>query len=163
MINHPALLVDSENFRTHHPAIHRKLREHPGIRDFATSSKFRALGQILNSYNFFDNNLASCAQNPNKIVVFSKFPSTIALIENYLRSAFQFLRFLTLRSQQTKQQRHRAIQSFSLSPSVNLLLLTLKMGGLGLNLQAANVVIMFDHSFNPMADLQAMDRAHRLG
>lgn len=43
------------------------------------------------------------------------------------------------------------------------MLLTTKVGGLGLNLSCANVVIMFDHDFNPMNDLQAIERAHRLG
>lgn len=42
-------------------------------------------------------------------------------------------------------------------------MLNTKIGGLGLNLTAANIVIMFDHDFNPMNDLQAMDRAHWLG
>jgi TATA-binding protein-associated factor len=37
------------------------------------------------------------------------------------------------------------------------------VGGVGLNLSSANVVIMFDHDFNPMNDLQAIDRAHRIG
>ena len=41
--------------------------------------------------------------------------------------------------------------------------MTTRIGGLGLNLTAADVVIFVDHDWNPMADLQAMDRAHRLG
>ena len=47
--------------------------------------------------------------------------------------------------------------------SVAGLLLTTRVGGLGLNLTAASVVIMLEHDWNPMADLQAADRAHRLG
>lgn len=43
------------------------------------------------------------------------------------------------------------------------MLISTKIGGLGLNISSANVVIMFEHDWNPMADLQAMDRAHRLG
>ena len=46
---------------------------------------------------------------------------------------------------------------------IKVMLLTTMVGGLGLNLSCANIVIMFDHDFNPMNDLQAMDRAHRLG
>ena len=44
-----------------------------------------------------------------------------------------------------------------------MLLITTKTGGLGINLASANTVIMFDHDYNPMNDLQAIDRAHRIG
>lgn len=47
--------------------------------------------------------------------------------------------------------------------NVKILLVTTKVGGFGLNLPAANVVIMFDHDYNPTVDMQAIDRAHRLG
>ena len=42
-------------------------------------------------------------------------------------------------------------------------MLTTKVGGLGLNLTGADTVIFVEHDWNPMNDLQAMDRAHRLG
>jgi TATA-binding protein-associated factor len=41
--------------------------------------------------------------------------------------------------------------------------LTTSVGGVGLNLTSANFVIMFDHDYNPMNDMQAIDRAHRIG
>lgn len=44
-----------------------------------------------------------------------------------------------------------------------MLLLTTSVGGLGLNLTSADTVIFLEHDWNPMKDLQAMDRAHRLG
>ena len=44
-----------------------------------------------------------------------------------------------------------------------MLLLTTKVGGLGLTLTGADVVIFMEHDWNPMVDLQAMDRAHRIG
>lgn len=44
-----------------------------------------------------------------------------------------------------------------------MLLVTTMVGGYGLNLTSANVVIMFDHDYNPTVDMQAIDRAHRLG
>ena len=43
------------------------------------------------------------------------------------------------------------------------LLLTTRVGGLGLNLSGAAAAIFLEHDWNPMADLQAMDRAHRIG
>ena len=44
-----------------------------------------------------------------------------------------------------------------------MLLLTTSVGGLGLNLTSADTVVFLEHDWNPMKDLQAMDRAHRLG
>jgi TATA-binding protein-associated factor len=42
-------------------------------------------------------------------------------------------------------------------------LVTTSVGGEGLNLTSANTVIMFDHDYNPTVDMQAIDRAHRIG
>ena len=57
----------------------------------------------------------------------------------------------------------RKTTRFNADPSIDLMLLTTAVGGLGLNLTGADVVIFLDHDWNPMKDLQAMDRAHRLG
>jgi TATA-binding protein-associated factor len=46
---------------------------------------------------------------------------------------------------------------------VQVLLLTTHVGGLGLNLTSADTVVFLEHDWNPMKDLQAMDRAHRIG
>ncbi len=43
------------------------------------------------------------------------------------------------------------------------MLLTTNIGGLGINLTSANIVIMYDHNWNPVKDMQAIDRAHRIG
>lgn len=55
------------------------------------------------------------------------------------------------------------IIDFNENVETKVLLLTTKTGGLGINLAVANTVIMFDHDYNPMNDLQAIDRAHRIG
>lgn len=61
------------------------------------------------------------------------------------------------------EQRARIAAEFNADPSVEVLLASTAVGGLGLGLTGADVVIMFDHDFNPSRDAQAMDRAHRLG
>ncbi|KAJ1024814.1 hypothetical protein NDA16_002854 [Ustilago loliicola] len=53
--------------------------------------------------------------------------------------------------------------TFNADPSIDVLLLTTQVGGLGLTLTGADTVIFVEHDWNPMKDLQAMDRAHRLG
>lgn len=60
-------------------------------------------------------------------------------------------------------KRHAVVQTFNADPSIDVLLLTTHVGGLGLNLTGADTVIFVEHDWNPMKDLQAMDRAHRLG
>ena len=61
------------------------------------------------------------------------------------------------------RERHAVAERFNQDPSIDALLLTTAVGGLGLNLTGADTVVLFDHDWNPMRDLQAMDRAHRLG
>jgi len=60
-------------------------------------------------------------------------------------------------------KRHAVVQTFNSDPSIDVLLLTTHVGGLGLTLTGADTVIFVEHDWNPMKDLQAMDRAHRLG
>lgn len=60
-------------------------------------------------------------------------------------------------------KRHAVVQTFNSDPSIDCLLLTTHVGGLGLTLTGADTVIFVEHDWNPMKDLQAMDRAHRIG
>lgn len=59
--------------------------------------------------------------------------------------------------------RQDIVEKFNKDPSIDCLLLTTQVGGLGLNLTGADTVIFVEHDWNPMKDLQAMDRAHRIG
>jgi TATA-binding protein-associated factor len=62
-----------------------------------------------------------------------------------------------------QQQRVPLVEKFNSNPTIDVLMLTGRVGGLGLNLTGADTVIFMEHDWNPQADLQAMDRAHRLG
>ncbi|KAL1452448.1 hypothetical protein WDU94_006679 [Cyamophila willieti] len=59
--------------------------------------------------------------------------------------------------------RHSIVAKFNSDPTIDVLLLTTQVGGLGLNLTGADTVIFVEHDWSPMKDLQAMDRAHRIG
>jgi SNF2 family DNA or RNA helicase len=65
--------------------------------------------------------------------------------------------------QTSERQRREALAQFASESGPPLLLLTLKAGGLGLNLTAANYVVLFDHWWNPATMHQAADRVHRVG
>lgn len=59
--------------------------------------------------------------------------------------------------------RQGIVNRFNEDPSIDVLLIMTKIGGLGLNLTGADTVIFVEHDWNPSTDLQAMDRAHRIG
>ncbi|RLV95810.1 TATA-binding protein-associated factor MOT1 [Spathaspora sp. JA1] len=81
------------------------------------------------------------------------------LLDKYLPSAT----YMRLDGSTDPRERQSIVRKFNEDPSIDILLLTTKVGGLGLNLTGADTVIFIEHDWNPMNDLQAMDRAHRLG
>ena len=93
-----------------------------------------------------------------RILVFSQFTRMIALIENELNS--RKIGYAKLTGQ--TRNRDEAIELFK-SGEVNVFLISLKAGGVGLNLTEADTVIIYDPWWNPAAESQAADRAHRIG
>jgi len=71
--------------------------------------------------------------------------------------------FVRLDGGTSQAQRQPLVDKFNQEPNVFLFLISTTAGGLGLNLTAANKVVVFDPSWNPAHDLQAQDRAFRLG
>lgn len=93
-----------------------------------------------------------------KVLIFSQFTSMLALIEQRLQS--ENIRFSKLTGQTKK--RTEAIEAFQ-SGQVPVFLISLKAGGVGLNLTTADTVIHYDPWWNPAAEDQASDRAWRIG
>jgi len=79
------------------------------------------------------------------------------------RAMMPTVTYMRLDGTTPSNKRHALVQAFNADPSIDVLLLTTHVGGLGLNLTSADTVIFVEHDWNPMKDLQAMDRAHRLG
>ncbi|NXD83000.1 HLTF factor, partial [Halcyon senegalensis] len=102
--------------------------------------------------------------NPNaKCLVVSQFTTFLSLIEHALKeSGFEFTR---LDGSMAQKKRVEAIQCFQSSQagSPTVMLLSLKAGGVGLNLTAASRVFLMDPAWNPAAEDQCFDRCHRLG
>lgn len=92
------------------------------------------------------------------VLLFSQFTSMLALIEEALRAAA--IRYVLLTGD--TRDRETPIRRFQ-GGEVPLFLISLKAGGLGLNLTAADTVIHYDPWWNPAVEDQATDRAHRLG
>jgi len=126
--------------------------------------KLAALTQILR-----DCGLGSDAETPagpsaagaHRVLVFAQLKGLLDLVEVQLRASG--VSFLRLDGGVPATQRFAVARRFCDDPSVDVLLLTTHVGGLGLNLTAADVVVFLEHDWNPQRDLQAMDRAHRLG
>ena len=93
-----------------------------------------------------------------KILLFSQFTSMLTLIEAELKK--RDIKWVKLTGQ--SQERDGLIEQFT-SGQVPLFLISLKAGGVGLNLPQADTVIHFDPWWNPAAEAQATDRAHRIG
>lgn len=71
--------------------------------------------------------------------------------------------YMELDSGLGSKERMDIVERFNHDESVKVLILTTKVGGLGLTLTGADTVIFAEHDWNPMSDLQAIDRAHRIG
>lgn len=101
-------------------------------------------------------------ENPNmKSVVFSQFTSFMDLIEPALAKAN--MRFLRLDGSITQKARAAVLEEFRDSKQFTVLLLSLKAGGVGLNLTSAKRVYMMDPWWSFAVEAQAIDRVHRMG
>lgn len=73
------------------------------------------------------------------------------------------LKFLVLTGSTAVDVRQALVDEFNEDESIPVFLLSTKAGGMGINLTAASVVVLFDQDFNPHNDRQAADRAYRIG
>jgi hypothetical protein len=114
------------------------------------SAKLELFGEVV----------SELLENGHKALVFSQFVTYLALIREYLDSrkiAYRYLDGAT-----PTKDRKKEVEAFQ-TGSGDLFLISLKAGGLGLNLTAADYVIHMDPWWNPAVEDQASDRAHRIG
>uniref|UniRef100_A0A1A8UL01 Helicase-like transcription factor n=1 Tax=Nothobranchius furzeri TaxID=105023 RepID=A0A1A8UL01_NOTFU len=120
-----------------------------------TSSKIQALMGNLLRLQSEDNNI--------KCLVVSQFTRFLTILETPLRQhGFRFVRF---DGSMSRQKRTQVIEEFQSSAAggPTIMLLSLKAGGVGLNLTAASRVFLMDPAWNPATEEQCIDRCHRLG
>ncbi|KAF9355451.1 hypothetical protein BGX26_006496 [Mortierella sp. AD094] len=96
-----------------------------------------------------------------KSVVFSQWTSMLDLIEDGLRE--NDIKFTRLDGTMQRSDRTVALADFKEKPDVGVILISLKAGGVGLNLTSAQRVYLMDPHWNPAVESQAIDRIHRLG
>ncbi|KAL3659522.1 hypothetical protein V7S43_015512 [Phytophthora oleae] len=148
-------------------------KEKGALRDWKSSGKMAGLRDLLveccdiaawdqgtrQSADSVDDSSIS----PHRCLVFAHLQKTLDLTEQMLRDALPAVTYRRLDGQTTHAKRADVVQRFNADPSIDVLLLTTSVGGLGLTLTGADTVIFIEHSWNPFVDLQAMDRAHRIG
>ena len=121
----------------------------------STSGKMRLLDSLL----------PELIRRGHKVLIFSQFTTTLDLLGNYL--ALRSWQYARIDGSVAQSDRQAQILAFNKPPSAkaatDVFILSTRAGGQGINLAAADTVILFDSDWNPQQDLQAMDRAHRIG
>jgi len=96
-----------------------------------------------------------------KSIVFSQWTSMLDLVEIPLKKAG--IKFVRLDGSMPQYQREKSVAAFKEDPTVTVFLISIKAGGVGLNLVSASYVFLLDCWWNPSTEDQAIDRVHRLG
>ncbi|KAF8444561.1 SNF2 family N-terminal domain-containing protein [Boletus edulis BED1] len=118
---------------------------------FLDAGKITVLLRLLEDYT----------QQKRKILIFSQFTQILDILQAVLKQ--KSIRYLLLTGSTAVDVRQSLVDEFTEDESIPVFLLSTKAGGMGINLTAASVVIMFDQDFNPHNDRQAQDRAYRIG
>lgn len=115
------------------------------------SAKFDALKDLVQDILY----------EKHKVLIFSQFVEVLTIIRNYFDE--QGWNYAYLDGQTPTKRRQMAIDHFQKEEDLRIFLISLKAGGVGINLTAADYVIIFDPWWNPAVESQAVDRSHRIG
>ncbi len=107
----------------------------------------------------FKNLIKELISEDRKILVFSQFTSMLDILENEIKK--EKISYSRLDGQ--TKERQKIIDNFNQNKNIKIFLISLKAGGVGLNLTSADAVIIFDPWWNPSTENQAIDRSHRIG
>ncbi|MFC4992291.1 DEAD/DEAH box helicase [Rubritalea tangerina] len=122
--------------------------------------KIKAAQEVIDSakLDYLTNLLNTLIEEERKILLFSQFTTMLDLIESHLKK--QNIPFVKITG--STKDRSTPVEQFQ-SGTIPVFLISLKAGGTGLNLTAADTVIHYDPWWNPAAENQATDRAYRIG
>ncbi|KAJ1918184.1 chromatin remodeling complex Adenosinetriphosphatase [Mycoemilia scoparia] len=109
-----------------------------------------------------DKLLKKMQEKGSRVLIFSQMSRMLDILEDYLM--FRGYKYCRIDGSTEHEDRVNAIDDYNRPGSDKFIfLLTTRAGGLGINLVTADIVVLYDSDWNPQADLQAMDRAHRIG
>ena len=132
----------------------RQIANHPNLIDEFTGYDSGKFSEVCRD-------VESVLAEGHKVLVFSSFVKHLELF----RARFNelSLKYALLTGASTGKQREKAVNTFQKDNQCRLFLISLKAGGVGLNLTAADYVFILDPWWNPAAEMQALNRAHRIG
>lgn len=143
----------------------RKLTNHPYLFDGAEPTPYTNGDHLI--YNsgklvLLDKLLPKLQANGSRVLIFCQMTRMLDILEDYLM--YKSYEYCRLDGSSSGEDREKAIEDFNKEGSTKFIfLLSTRAGGLGINLATADIVILYDSDWNPQADLQAQDRAHRIG
>lgn len=135
-----------------HPNLHLETEE-----QCIQEGLIRASGKV----ELMDRLLPKLKAAGHRVLIFSQMTKMIDILVEYFQ--YRNYKHMRLDGNTDTGTRQRLLHEFNTDKEYFIFILSTKAGGLGLNLQAADTVIIFDSDWNPQMDLQAMARAHRIG
>ncbi|CAD7950634.1 unnamed protein product [Amoebophrya sp. A120] len=143
----------------------RKLCNHPDLllkdypdllpQDYGAvmrSGKMLVLGEILKRWK----------KDGHKVLLFTQTVQMLEILENWISTELQY-ESLRMDGKTPVAQRQRLIAKFNETEDIFVMIMSTKVGGIGLNITGANRVVLFDPDWNPSTDVQARERAWRIG
>ncbi|KAK3755564.1 hypothetical protein QZH41_005945 [Actinostola sp. cb2023] len=118
--------------------------------------------RVAGKFELLDRVLPKLKRTGHRVLMFCQMTSLMTILEDYFN--WKSMSYLRLDGTTKSEDRGQLLALFNARDSPYFIfLLSTRAGGLGLNLQAADTVVIFDSDWNPHQDLQAQDRAHRIG
>uniref|UniRef100_A0A8C9IWV3 Helicase, lymphoid specific n=1 Tax=Piliocolobus tephrosceles TaxID=591936 RepID=A0A8C9IWV3_9PRIM len=145
----------------------RKCCNHPYLIEYPidpVTQEFKIDEELVtNSGKFLilDRMLPELKKRGHKVLLFSQMTSMLDILMDYCH--LRDFNFSRLDGSMSYSEREKNMHSFNVDPEVFIFLVSTRAGGLGINLTAADTVIIYDSDWNPQSDLQAQDRCHRIG
>ena len=170
LCNSPSLVVKEDHKQ--YAAIQAQLaKQHSSLTDVVHAPKLPALRDLLQDCGIgIDSSgggeLATATESvsQHRALIFCQMKEMLDIVQNeVLAKLLPSVQFLRLDGSVEATKRQDIVNKFNTDPSYDVLILTTSVGGLGLNLTGADTVIFVEHDWNPQKDIQAMDRAHRIG
>lgn len=120
------------------------------------------LFRVAGKFELLDRILPKLFSTGHRVLIFFQMTAIMDIMEDFLR--FRGIKYLRLDGSTKPDDRSVLLREFNKPDSeYDVFILSTRAGGLGLNLQSADTVIIYDSDWNPHQDLQAQDRAHRIG
>ncbi|KAI5298504.1 ribosome biogenesis protein tsr3 [Ascosphaera pollenicola] len=169
LCNSPALVM-KEGHKNYEQIKNSLAAKHSTVRDIAHAPKLTALRDLLIDCGIGAEPAESALNpsanyvSPHRALVFCQMKEMLDIVQNdVFKKLLPSVQYLRLDGSVEATRRQDIVNRFNTDPSYDVLLLTTSVGGLGLNLTGADTVIFVEHDWNPQKDIQAMDRAHRIG